>query len=108
MNAHTPVDSDTTSNPPRYTHCSPSRCTSSPVGGAKHSRITEKMVIANVTAPILTPNVRAKAGNTGDTTPYPSAATAFAPIKTHASRGSLVDFRPRPLNRERRVARVTQ
>jgi hypothetical protein len=39
------------------------------VGGAEKSRITEKIVIENVTAPRLTPNVRAKAGNTGDTTP---------------------------------------
>src|SRR6185437_16822110 len=108
MNAHTPVDTDTTSNPPRYTHCSPSRCTSSPVGGAKHSGITEKMVIANVTAPMLTPKVRAKAGNTGDTTPYPSAATAFAPIKTHASRGSLVLSRRHDVSRPRGETRITR
>jgi hypothetical protein len=39
------------------------------VGGAEKSRITEKIVIANVTAPMPTPNERVNAGNTGDTTP---------------------------------------
>src|ERR1700756_4813611 len=102
------VDAETISSPATYTKRSPSRCTSNPVGGAEKSRITEKIVIENVTAPRLTPNVRAKAGNPGDPPPEPSAAPAFAAISTQASRGSLVDLRPQPPKRERRVARVTR
>ena len=58
-NAHRPVDTDTISRPDTYTGRSPSRCTSKPLGGAKNSRMTENNVIANVTASMLTPNVRA-------------------------------------------------
>ena len=54
---------------------SPSRCTSKPLAGAAHNRISAKAVMTNVAAPMLTPKLRAYCGSTGATTPYPRAIT---------------------------------
>src|SRR6476660_5828477 len=88
-NAHAAVDNATISSPLMYTRRSPNRWMSRPAGGAPTSRISANAVMTNVAAAMVTPKLRAYCGNTGATTPYPMAMTAFAVTRTQTSAGSF-------------------